>query len=101
MRRFRWLLWVVLLTLMLVGSTASGQSNSADDLVVSEVLPQGDSTQIQGNSAIIVIFNRPIIPLETVENTAKLPQPLEIQPAIEGKGAWLNTSVYIFHPKSY
>ncbi len=101
MKRLQWSFWIALFMICLMGTTAHGQSSAEDLLLVTEVLPQGDSTQIQGNSVITVIFNRPIIPLETVEDTTKLPQPLNIQPALSGKGEWLNTSVYIFHPTGY
>lgn len=102
MKRLRRSLWIFFFLLCLVGSTTTyGQSIGEDSFLVTEVLPQADSTNVQGNSAITVIFNRPVIPLQTVEDTAKLPQPLDIQPAIQGKGEWLNTSVYIFRPTTY
>src|SRR4030042_542790 len=44
------------------------------------------------------MFNRPIVPLSTVEATAEMLLPLEIEPMTDGKGEWLNTSVYVFHP---
>ena len=47
---------------------------------------------------ITVIFNRPVVPLVTVEDMGNLPQPLEFDPPLEGEGEWLNTSIYMFTP---
>ena len=34
-----------------------------------------------------------------MEEQSKLPQPLEITPAVKGKGEWVNSSVYVFQPE--
>ncbi|MBN2471904.1 MAG: Ig-like domain-containing protein, partial [Anaerolineae bacterium] len=68
-------------------------------LEVSEVLPAPDSTFIETDSAITVIFNRPVVPLVTVEDMDTLPDPLALDPAVEGEGEWLNTSIYVFRPE--
>jgi len=47
---------------------------------------------------IVVQFNHPVVPLVSVEEQSKLPSPLSIEPAVEGKGQWLNTSTYEFTP---
>ncbi len=101
MHRRYWFLYIGLLLLLFASGAANGQSSAADQLIVTEILPERDSTQIQGNSVITIIFNRPIIPLGPVGDTTKLPQPLNIQPAVKGKGEWLNTSVYIFRPNGF
>src|SRR5262245_26047122 len=73
MRRLRWVLLTGFMAVLLViAGSANGQSDPVDALLVTEVLPQADSTAIQGNSVITIIFNRPIIPLEMTEDTAKL-----------------------------
>ena len=68
-------------------------------LEVSEVLPVPDAEDIEVSSTITVIFNRPVVPLVSVEDMGDLPDPLVIEPAVEGEGEWLNTSIYIFHPE--
>jgi uncharacterized protein YfaS (alpha-2-macroglobulin family) len=68
-------------------------------LEVSEVLPAPDTKAVDTDSVITVIFNRPVVPLVSVEDMASLPHPLEIEPAVEGKGEWLNTSIYLFTPE--
>lgn len=67
-------------------------------LAVAEVLPAPGTAHVATDSAITVIFNRPVVPLVTVEEMADLPDPLVFEPALEGEGEWLNTSIYIFHP---
>jgi len=47
---------------------------------------------------IVVQFNHPVVPLTTIEEQEGLPQPLTIEPALEGTGQWLNTSTYEFRP---
>ncbi len=70
---------------------------SSGRLAVSQTLPVDGAREVLQNTVITVIFNRPIVPLQPVEGQA-LPQPLILQPAAEGAGEWLNTSVYIFRP---
>ncbi|MBN1681120.1 MAG: Ig-like domain-containing protein [Anaerolineae bacterium] len=67
-------------------------------LEVSEVLPADESTAVDTDSIFTVIFNRPVVPLVTVEDMGDLPHPLTFDPPVEGKGEWLNTSIYLFTP---
>lgn len=67
-------------------------------LEVSEVLPAPDASLIETDSAITVIFNRPVVPLVTVGDMADLPEPLVFDPPVEGAGEWLNTSIYVYRP---
>lgn len=67
-------------------------------LEVSAVQPAPNATDVGVDRFISVVFNRPIVPLAAIEEQKDLPQPLEIQPPVKGKGYWLNTSVFIFKP---
>jgi len=60
-------------------------------LAVAEVLPAPDTAHVATDSAITVIFNRPVVPLVTAEEMETLPDPLVFAPALEGEGEWLNT----------
>lgn len=66
-------------------------------LQVTEVLP-GDGEAVDPDAVITVIFNRPVVPLVIAEDMGDLPDPLSIEPAVEGQGEWLNTSIYVFRP---
>ena len=76
----------------------SFQIHTLGELQVSQVFPSDDSKDVSVESAITVIFNRPVVPLVISEETDALPNPLLISPTISGKGEWINTSVYAFHP---
>ena len=67
-------------------------------LQVTSTHPQNGATEITTDGEIVVIFNRPVVPLTGIDEQAALPQPLTIEPIIEGVGSWLNTSVYTFRP---
>ncbi len=67
-------------------------------LEVAQVLPASGSKDVEATPTITVIFNRPVVPLLPVEEMGKLPSPITISPAADGKGEWLNTSIYTFKP---
>lgn len=65
-------------------------------LKVTATQPGGGVTDIDVTSPIVVSFNRPVVPLSGIDEQAGLPQPLTIEPAVNGEGQWLNTSTYLF-----
>ncbi|MCB0175401.1 MAG: Ig-like domain-containing protein, partial [Anaerolineae bacterium] len=67
-------------------------------LEVTQVIPADGTTDVETNATITVMFNRPVVPLTSLEEAEKFPQPLEFEPAISGQGEWLNTSIYVFTP---
>ncbi|MBN1315509.1 MAG: Ig-like domain-containing protein, partial [Anaerolineales bacterium] len=67
-------------------------------LQVAQTLPAAGTADAEPDSAITMIFNRPVVPLTTLDEQAYLPQPLILSPAVEGRGEWLNTSIYVFTP---
>lgn len=67
-------------------------------LAVSEVQPIPDSEDIDLDTVFTVVFNRPIVPLTSIDRQADLPEPLSFDPPVLGRGEWLNTSIYQFHP---
>ncbi|MEM6282299.1 MAG: Ig-like domain-containing protein, partial [Chloroflexota bacterium] len=75
-----------------------GALDLESNLLITEVLPADDTTEISTRTPITVVFNRPVVPLTILEERDQLPDPLTIQPAIAGKGEWINTSIYIFRP---
>ncbi|MBE0695289.1 MAG: hypothetical protein IH586_00025, partial [Anaerolineaceae bacterium] len=73
-----------------------------EDLRVVERLPRPGGVDINPSSAIVVTFNRPVVPLGA-DPASTLPAftietPAE-QPKTNGRGEWLNTSTYIFYPQ--
>ncbi|MGC1376657.1 MAG: Ig-like domain-containing protein [Anaerolineales bacterium] len=72
--------------------------HTVDALIVGQVFPADTAADVEVGANITVIFNRPIVPINIVEEQGTLPQPLKIDPAVAGHGEWLNSSVYIFQP---
>ena len=70
-----------------------------DALTVGQVFPLDEARDVDRSTAITVIFNKPVIPLMTKEEQAKLPAPISIQPPVEGIGDWVSSSVYVFQPE--
>jgi uncharacterized protein YfaS (alpha-2-macroglobulin family) len=64
---------------------------------VTQSVPQAGSQDVDPTSVITVVFNRPIVPLQ---REGEQPQPLTFEPAVEGTGEWIDTGVFVFHPKS-
>lgn len=60
-------------------------------------LPAPDAVEVDPSSALVVAFNRPVVPL--VAEAVDLPAAFTVNPAVEGRGEWLNTSTYIFYPE--
>ncbi len=67
-------------------------------LNVSQVVPADNAKNIAPDSAITVVFDRPVVPLEMVEQQTNLPDPLTFNPPIAGDGSWVNTSIYMYRP---
>lgn len=69
-------------------------------LRVSQVVPAPGTDGVQTDSAITVIFNRPVVPLVSSGQQADLPQPLLLDPPTAGSGEWISTSIYRFTPET-
>jgi hypothetical protein len=69
-------------------------------LEVTQVMPADEAEGIDPKSDITVMFNRPVVPLVPINEQASLPQPLVLDPPVQGKGEWINTSIYVFSPTS-
>ncbi|NIM92240.1 MAG: hypothetical protein GTO18_00790 [Anaerolineales bacterium] len=73
--------------------------NTVGELQVSQTFPENGTFDVASDSVITAIFNRPVVPLVIAEERDTLPNPLEINPPVEGQGEWVNTSVFAFRPK--
>jgi uncharacterized protein YfaS (alpha-2-macroglobulin family) len=68
-------------------------------LAVSQVVPAPSTQDVDTDTTVTVVFDRPVVPLTSVDEQAGLPDPLTFTPPVSGKGEWLNTSIYTFHPE--
>jgi len=73
---------------------------TAGTLEVAQVIPAPGTMDTETDMPITVMFNRPVVPLTSLKQMESLPHPLRIEPAVEGEGEWLNTSIYVFRPSS-
>jgi uncharacterized protein YfaS (alpha-2-macroglobulin family) len=71
---------------------------TASPLQISQIFPANEAKDVAAGSTITVMFNRPVTPLVIAEEQSQLPNPLTIDPPTEGRGEWVNTSLYVFHP---
>lgn len=71
---------------------------AAAPLAVTSIQPSDGASDVDTDSQIVVVFNRPVVEVTGLNDQASLPQPLTIEPAVEGTGEWLNTSIYAFKP---
>ena len=69
---------------------------TAKELGVVTVQPGDGSADVAPEGTIAVQFSYPIVPLGT---TGGEPNPIRIEPALQGKGRWLTTSLYLFQPE--
>lgn len=68
-------------------------------LEVTEVQPALDAKEIDPDANVVVVFNRPVVPLTSIAEQVDLPKPLTFTPPVKGDGRWLNTSIYTFEPE--
>ena len=67
-------------------------------LGILSVSPEDGSKSIQPDTAITVVFNKPMVPLTSREDASAAPLPLEIVPHVTGTGRWVSTAIYLFQP---
>ena len=68
------------------------------NLEVGQTIPADGATDVQPDTIVTVMFNKPVVPLTTLQQQGDFPQPLSFDPPLEGTQEWLNTSVLVFRP---
>jgi len=53
---------------------------------------------VEDLAPVMVVFDRPMIPLTTATNSAIRKAAFSISPAVAGNGRWLGTTAYQFQP---
>lgn len=74
--------------------TSSFSFKTSGTLQVVEKLPQPGTIDANPSSTVAVTFNQPIVPLGESNGTPAF----SLEPEVDGKGFWLNTSTYVFEP---
>ncbi|MBX3012697.1 MAG: Ig-like domain-containing protein [Caldilineaceae bacterium] len=81
-----------------LGNPAELTLVAAAPLAVTTTQPRDGASEVDTDSQVVIVFNRPVVALTSLNDQRTLPQPLTIEPAVEGSGEWLNTSLYVFKP---
>ncbi|GAB1422642.1 hypothetical protein MASR2M15_28800 [Anaerolineales bacterium] len=84
----------IILLVLLIPSMVPIFAQSNDELIVTDFFP---AEQTNTDTQITVVFNRPMVPLTTIDNASAL-NPLQFTEDIQGEGKWINTSIYQFTP---
>jgi uncharacterized protein YfaS (alpha-2-macroglobulin family) len=71
---------------------------AATPLLVTSTQPSDGAAEVNTDSQLLIVFNRPVVALSGVDDQSDLPNPLTLEPAVEGEGRWLSTSVFAFQP---
>jgi len=79
-----------------LGAPLSFTYDTEAAFAVQRVFPPKGSQAVPLDAEITVVFNKPVAPLTSRE--AAPPLPLEITPAVEGQGAWVSSTIYVFRP---
>lgn len=69
----------------------------ADHLRPTNLLPQPGAEDVNVDAAIVASFNQPVVALGS--DPESQPAAFDIQPPVEGRGEWINTSTYILYPE--
>lgn len=68
-------------------------------LHILSVSPEDDARDVVArNQRISVTFDRPVVPVVSSSEIPDLLNPLIIEPAVEGVGEWINSSIFTFTP---
>ena len=70
--------------------------HTAGYLGLTQILPEPGAYDVDPSSAVVVAFNRPVVPLGA--DPAGSPAAFSLDPLPQGQGRWLNTSTYAFYP---
>ncbi|MCI0550171.1 MAG: Ig-like domain-containing protein, partial [Anaerolineae bacterium] len=68
----------------------------ADYLRTTNILPNANAEDVIVDAAIAASFNQPVVALGA--DPASQPPAFSLQPSVNGRGEWINTSTYIFYP---
>ncbi len=82
---------------MTMAEPAQVNYQAAGPLLLTQRLPAPDAEDVNPSSAVVVAFNRPVVPLGA--DLQGLAAAFSLDPPAVGRGAWLNTSTYIFYPQ--
>ncbi|MEQ8676741.1 MAG: alpha-2-macroglobulin family protein [Aggregatilineales bacterium] len=97
MRKLFWML-IVILCLLILPESPVNHVYATETVGVIQQTPQPGRVDVDSMTQIIVAFDHPVIALSGTSETNDAPNPIEIEPYVEGQGEWVNTFLYVFTP---
>ncbi|MBW4438237.1 MAG: hypothetical protein KME04_13940 [Pleurocapsa minor GSE-CHR-MK-17-07R] len=88
---------LAIFVIVLLALCANG-ANAQTEISLVQRIPDAGAVNIATDGAITVVFSQPVIALLGIEDSAALPDPVNIIPDIAGTGEWLNTVIWRFTP---
>jgi len=79
------------------GGVPAGQAQVSGELHVLSASPKGPTSAFQESEALVVIFDQPMVPLESLPE-GKGSSFLMLQPSFSGKHRWVGTKTLTFTP---
>ena len=79
-------------------SPVSKEFHVVENPAVEAIFPK-EGSETNENSSITIIFNRPMVPLTTLDELDKLEIPVEITPETQGRFKWISTRNLQFIPE--
>ncbi len=81
-----------------VAATRTVAFTTGAEVRVTSVTPSNGDAEVDPTAPITVQFDRPIVDAATASNNADLPQPIQVEPAVQGIGRWIAPDLYGFYP---
>ncbi|MCX6022664.1 MAG: Ig-like domain-containing protein, partial [Chloroflexi bacterium] len=79
------------------GNPLTYEFTTTGKLAVQAAFPETGSMDVATNTPLLLSFNRPVAPLTTLAKTTE--SPLRLEPAVDGEGRWITSTLYRFAPK--
>ncbi|MSP11336.1 MAG: hypothetical protein EXR62_00120 [Chloroflexi bacterium] len=67
---------------------------------VTQVQPAQDSSQVGLSQPVSIFFDHKLVTVTDLDQQVGLPQPVKIEPALQGTGRWLSESRFAFYPET-
>jgi hypothetical protein len=77
---------------------ATLELQTGTEVRVEEILPQPGARDVDVDSPLMVRFDSSLVEVTSLEGQDDFPQPVKIEPPVQGMGRWLAPDLYAFYP---
>lgn len=97
-KKINWIVFFILIAFLIGSCKPSDRPDQEEEnLKILTKIPEGDEVPLS-TDGITVMFNKPMIPLTTLDAGRDKKIPIDISPRTPGKFYWLGTHGFIFRP---